>query len=292
MTDHSLSARAAKPAKRKAEIVAISNVHPGTYRSHARELAAYLKSIRPKTLVLNGDIIDIWQFSRRYWPSSHMKVVKVLMNIVGKGTRVYYVTGGHDEMLRKFEGFRLGSFRIVNKVVLGLAYGQRTWIFHGDVFDVTMQHSRWLARLGAIGYDMLILLTRMAHFTSGKVFRKGKLSLSKRNKESVKRTVKFINSFEQTAANVGIANGYDFVGCGLIHQPATRRISNTDESILYLNSADWIENLAALEYGACNRRLHQYNKEDILPEDAQEQDPDAARLFNNMLEEFKLLKTK
>jgi UDP-2,3-diacylglucosamine pyrophosphatase LpxH len=64
-----------KNKKRKIEILVLSDVHLGTYGCHARELLRYLKSINPKTIVLNGDIIDIWQFSKRYWPKSHMKVV-------------------------------------------------------------------------------------------------------------------------------------------------------------------------------------------------------------------------
>jgi len=272
-------------------VVVISDVHLGTYGCHARELTAYLKSIKPKTLVLNGDIIAIWQFSKRYWPSSHMKVVKELMNILGKGTKVYYVTGNHDELLRRFEGFRLGSFRIVNKVVLELQDETKAWIFHGDVFDVTMQHSRWLARLGAIGYDILILINRMANFFSEKIFRKGKLSLSRQIKDSVKSAVKFINNFEQTAADIGIANGYNYVVCGHIHQPEIRVISNPNGSILYLNSGDWVENLTALEYNAGQWSLQRYNQADMPEDDLTETDPDASSLFNNMLEEFKLLKS-
>lgn len=282
----------AKPVKRKIEVVVISDVHLGTYGCHAKELLAYLKSIRPKTLILNGDIIDIWQFSKRYWPKSHMKVVKELMGIISKGTKVYYVTGNHDEMLRRFEGFRLGSFRIVNKVLLPLAEGKLAWIFHGDVFDVTMQHSRFLAKLGAKGYDTLILINRVANFISEKIFRRGKLSLSKRIKDSVKSAVKFINNFEQTAADIGIANGYQYVVCGHIHQPEMRTITNDEGSILYLNSGDWIENLTALEYDAGEWTLYKHSDAEIAAEDMDEDDPDAADLFNSMLEEFNLLKTK
>ena len=279
-----------KPVKRKVEVAVISDVHLGTYGCHAKELLAYLKSIKPKTLILNGDIIDIWQFSKRYWPNSHMKVVKELMTIIGKGTTVYYVTGNHDEMLRRFEGFKLGSFRIVNKVLLNLDEGKQAWIFHGDVFDVTMQHARWLAKLGAIGYDILILINRFANFISETIFRKGKLSLSKRIKDSVKSAVKFIDNFEQTAADIGIANGYDYVVCGHIHQPQIRAITNDEGSILYLNSGDWIENLTALEYNGGHWELHKFNAADTPENEAEEDDPDANRLFNNMLEEFKRLK--
>ena len=170
-------------SRRKVDIVVISDVHLGTYGCHAKELLLYLKSIRPKTIVLNGDIIDIWQFSKRYWPKSHMKLVKHLMKQVSKGVKVYYVTGNHDEMLRKFTGFKPGSFSIVNKLLLQLDNNEQAWIFHGDVFDVTMQHSKWLAKLGAVGYDTLILLNRLANFVSDRILHKGKISLSKKIKK-------------------------------------------------------------------------------------------------------------
>ena len=88
--------------KREVELVIISDTHLGTYGCHAEELLRYLKSIKPKRLILNGDIIDIWQFSKSYWPKSHMQVVKHITGLIAKGTKVTYLTGNHDEMLRKF----------------------------------------------------------------------------------------------------------------------------------------------------------------------------------------------
>jgi len=236
-----------KKLKRPVDIVVISDVHLGTYGCHANELLQYLKSIKPKVVVLNGDIIDIWQFSKSYFPKSHIKVVKHLLGWIGKGVRTYYITGNHDEMLRKFTGLKMGSFRLVNKIILDLPENKKAWIFHGDVFDVTMQHSKWLARLGAVGYDTLILINRSVNFISEKIFKKGKLSLSKKIKNSVKSAVKFINNFEQTSADIGITNKYDYVICGHIHHPEMKVISNQHGSITYLNSGDWIENLSALE---------------------------------------------
>ncbi|MEL6976532.1 MAG: metallophosphoesterase, partial [Bacteroidota bacterium] len=103
--------------KRKIELAVISDVHLGTYGCHADELIAYLNSIQPKKLILNGDIIDIWQFSKRYFPSSHLKVLKKVIGMASKGTEVYYITGNHDEMLRKFSDTSKGNFRIANKLV-------------------------------------------------------------------------------------------------------------------------------------------------------------------------------
>ena len=278
--------------KRRIEILVISDVHLGTYGCQAKQLLSYLKSISPKTVILNGDIIDIWQFSKRYWPKSHMKVVKHFMNWIGKGVKIYYITGNHDEMLRKFTGLKMGSLRIVNKVVLPLSNNKTAWFFHGDVFDVTMQHSKWLAKLGAIGYDTLILINTFANFISEKIFKKGKLSLSKKIKNSVKSAVKFINNFETTAADIGISNKYDYVVCGHIHHPEMREISNASGSILYLNSGDWIENLTSLEYNDGIWTIYKYNESEMagdVDEDEGNNEPGDKELFNNMLHEFNMM---
>ena len=242
--------------KRPVDVVVISDIHLGTYGCHAEDLLRYLKSIKPKKLILNGDIIDIWQFSKRYWPTSHMLIVKHITGLLSKGTEVIYVTGNHDEMLRKFVGFKLGSFKIVNKLVLKLDK-KKVWIFHGDVFDITMQHSKWLAKLGAVGYDTLILLNTLANFIS-KLLGKGKISLSKRIKDSVKSAVKFINDFELTASEIAISNKYDYVICGHIHQPQMRKVQNEKGSVMYLNSGDWVENLTSLEYHNNEWRIYSF----------------------------------
>ncbi len=237
-------------------MVVISDVHLGTYGCHAEELLRYLKTIKPKRLVLNGDIIDMWQFSKRYWPKSHMQVVKHITGLLAKGTKITYLTGNHDEMLRKFAGFRIGSFQIANKKVIALQ-GKSAWIFHGDVFDVTMKYSKWLAKLGAVGYAMLIHINSFVNFIL-KLFGRGKISLSKRVKDSVKQAVKFINDFEKTAAEIAIENGYDFVVCGHIHHPEIKKIITDKGEVTYLNSGDWVENLTSLEYNMGEWRIYRY----------------------------------
>ncbi len=281
--------------KRKVDILVLSDIHLGTYGCRAKELLTYLKSIKPKIIVLNGDIIDIWQFTKRYWPKSHMKVVRQLLDWISKGSKTYYIPGNHDEMLRRFAGFKMSSFSIVNKLVLELPDNKKAWIFHGDVFDVTMQHSKWLAKLGAVGYDLLILINGVANFISEKIFNKGKLSLSKRIKNSVKSAVKFINNFEQTSADIGIMNHYDYVICGHIHHPEIKQITNAEGTITYLNSGDWIENLSSLEYAKGVWRIYRYAEDTlsgITPEGV-EKDTELSnvQLFDNLLHEFNLMKT-
>ena len=275
------------------DVAVISDVHLGTYGCHANELSRYLSTIDPSILVLNGDIIDMWQFSKKYWPTGHMQVIKQITSMLSRGVKVYYITGNHDEMLRRFENFSIGNFHIVNKMVIHHTNNTRSWIFHGDVFDVTMQYSKWLAKLGAVGYDMLIYINSFINYISKKMGR-GKISLSKKIKNSVKSAVKYINSFEDTAAGIAIEKGYDYVLCGHIHQPCNREIVTEKGKVNYLNSGDWIENLTALEYKNDKWDIYYYQQDTEVNESNDSIYMDEAaylrttELFKMMMEDFHL----
>lgn len=228
-------------------VVVISDLHLGTYGCQARELLNFLKSFTTDHLILNGDVIDIWQFKKRYFPKSHMEVLRYLLKISTRDTQITYITGNHDELLRKFSPGDFGNIQLVDKLVLKLPDGKKAWIFHGDVFDASIQHSKWLAKLGGWGYDFLILLNSVVNYIL-KLCGKPKYSLSKKIKSSVKRAVKHISDFETTAAELAIDQGYDFVICGHIHEPSIRDVELRNGSTRYLNSGDWVENLTALLY--------------------------------------------
>lgn len=249
--------------KRKVEVAVISDVHLGTYGCHAKQLLTYLNSIQPKKLVLNGDIIDIWQFSKRYFPKSHLRVIKKIIDMASDGVEVIYITGNHDEMLRKFSDTKIGKISIVDKIVLELD-GKKAWIFHGDVFDVSIQNAKWLAKLGGYGYDLLILLNRFTNWCLERMG-KEKYSLSKKIKNSVKRAVKYINDFEEVASDLAIENGYDYVICGHIHQPKMIIKENKYGKTTYLNSGDWVENFTALEYQFKRWKIYNYSKDKLSP---------------------------
>ena len=183
------------------------------------------------------------------------------MDFAANGTQVIYVTGNHDEMLRKFAGTHIGKISIVNKVVLNL-HGRKAWVFHGDVFDMSVQRAKWLANLGGWGYDMLIRLNRLVNWYLEKRG-KPRYSISKKIKSSVKGAVKFISDFEKTATDLAIENNYDFVICGHIHQPKIEKIKTKKGSTTYLNSGDWIENFTALEYQFKRWKLYHYDKDKL-----------------------------
>src|SRR6478735_2022383 len=249
------------------EVVVMSDLHVGTYGCHAREIVQYLKSVSPQLLVLNGDIIDGWQFSKNYFPASHMQVIKEIMSLLSNGTRVIYITGNHDEMMRRYSDIQIGNFQLTDKLVMEIN-GKMTWIFHGDVFDATTKGgAKLLAKMGGHGYDLLILINSFVNWWL-KAMGREKMSFSKKVKNGVKKAVAWIADFEQTAAELAIEKKYDYVICGHIHQPQQKIIETKDGKVTYLNSGDWIENLTSLEYMDNEWKIYQYNEKEFEAEKA------------------------
>lgn len=233
--------------KTKPEIVVISDAHLGTAGSNAENLHRYLLGIEPKILVINGDFIDGWGFSKNYFKESHFEVIRRILKMMKKGTKVYYITGNHDDFLRRYTGFMLNNFKIVDQLVIQID-GKRTWFFHGDLFDVSIQGKmKYLAKLGGKAYDLLIWSNRIVNKLLV-FFGRERMSFSKRVKSSVKLAVKWVNNFEQIAFDVAFDENYDVVCCGHIHNPCIKTIEKEDRELTYLNSGDWIEHNSALEY--------------------------------------------
>ncbi|HPS13462.1 MAG TPA: UDP-2,3-diacylglucosamine diphosphatase [Prolixibacteraceae bacterium] len=289
-----------KEGKRKVGLVVLSDIHLGTFGCKAKELLRYLKSIDAETLVLNGDIIDVWQFNKHYFPKSHMKVVKHFTSLLSKKKKIYYITGNHDEMLRKFKGFQLGTFEIANQLELNLD-GKKAWIFHGDVFDNSVNHTKWLAKLGGLGYNLLILINAIINLFS-RLVKGGKISFSKSVKNGVKEALNRRNKFEKIIAGIAVSKGYDYVVCGHVHQPLMHFIANNQGAeVLYLNSGDWIENLTALEYNNQQWSLYEYANDQIAQriEEALPPEPEEIKvgfkskeIFGELIEEFQLINAK
>lgn len=261
--------------KRLPKAVVISDTHLGTVGCKAEQLHAYLKTIRPEILVLNGDIIDAWRFSRNYFPASHMKVVRQVIKMMEHGTRVVYIAGNHDEVLRRFTDINFEGFAVVNKIVLTLD-GQKTWIFHGDVFDVVMHHSKWLAKLGSAGYGLLTVINKSVNaFLS--LFGRKRISLAKKIKDKVKGGAgKEVTNFEKTVADLAIGKGYRYAICGHIHRPAHKNVTSVRGLVTYLNSGDWVESMTALEYENGEWHLKYWDQES----DAAIEDTNVEEMFS------------
>ncbi len=228
--------------KRKVRTVWISDIHLGTRGCNAGMLLDFLSSIECETLYLVGDIVDGWRLSRGwYWPDAHNEVIRRILKMAHRGTRVVLIAGNHDEMLRPYAGMSFGGVELALDAVHVTVDGRRLLVTHGDGFDGVVLYARWLAFLGDQAYAFLL----RANGWFNAVRRQFKLpywSLSAYLKKRVKNAVQFVCDFEEAVAHAARDMGVDGVVCGHIHCAEIRQI----DGITYYNDGDWVESCTAL----------------------------------------------
>jgi UDP-2,3-diacylglucosamine pyrophosphatase LpxH len=220
----------------------ISDTHLGTAGCNAELLFDFLKSVECETLFLVGDIIDGWRLKKGwFWPTRHNDIVRRVLKMAKKGTRVVYVPGNHDEVLRDFIGLGFGDIEILPEAIHETADGRRLLVLHGDEFDGVVLYHRWLAFAGDHAYVALLRLNIWFN-----ALRRGLglpyWSLSAYMKKKVKNAVEFIGRYEEAVAHAARERGADGVVCGHIHSAEIREF----EGITYYNDGDWVESCTAL----------------------------------------------
>lgn len=235
-------AQPAKPVKQSIRTLWISDVHLGSRDCKAQHLASFLKRYKPNTLYLVGDIIDGWKLRNgMYWPQTHSNVIRRLLTMSKRGTKVIYVTGNHDEFLRRYSKLVLGNIHLVDEIEHLTADGRRLLVIHGDQFDVITRYHKWLAFLGDSAYGLTLILNRwLNHWRERWGY--GYWSLSAYLKHKVKSAVSFISDFEEAIAHECSRRGLSGVVCGHIHHAEIRRLGGVD----YHNCGDWVESCTAL----------------------------------------------
>ncbi len=222
--------------------IIISDVHLGTEDCKIREVNRFLKATQCDRLILNGDIIDGWQLSRSArWTNQHTQFVRLVLKKVEKEeTEVVYLRGNHDGILSHVLPLHFDKIRVQEDYVLSTSRGQYL-ILHGDIFDMVTQHLVIVAKLGDIGYQLLLRINRA--YNTWRLWRGLEYdSISKRIKARVKSAVNFVSKFEQHLTEIALNRGCQGVVCGHIHVPADKHL----EHIHYLNCGDWVETMSAV----------------------------------------------
>ena len=193
--------------------------------------------------MLNGDIIDGWALRRgSRWQNRHSRVIRTVLKIMEKeNTEVIYLRGNHDDILERFLPLTFGAIRIVKEHIHTALNGKKYLVIHGDGFDSVATNHRWLAMLGAFGYDSLLAFNRV--YNKWRAFRgKEYFSISKAIKGKVKSAVSFVDRYEEQLQKLAHQRECDGIICGHIHTPADKIIGD----VHYLNSGDWVESLTAI----------------------------------------------
>jgi UDP-2,3-diacylglucosamine pyrophosphatase LpxH len=232
--------------KRKYRTVWISDIHLGTRGCNAEMLVSFLKSIETETLYLVGDIIDGWRLRKGwYWPDMHNEVIRRILKMAHRGTRVVFICGNHDEMLRPYCGLTFGGVELLNEAVHTTADGRKLLVVHGDAFDAVVLYHRWLAFLGDKAYE-LMMRVNVGFNAVRRQFKLPYWSLSAYLKKRVKNAVSYIGKYEEAVAHAAIERKLDGIVCGHIHSAEIREMDGPNGPVTYYNDGDWVESCTAL----------------------------------------------
>lgn len=235
-------AETAPTAKFKFRSIWLSDIHLGTRGCKIEFLLDFLRNTESEYLYLVGDIIDAWQLKKSwYWPQSHNEAMRLFLRKAGRGTKVFYVPGNHDEFFRGYTDMRFGGVTLLNDMIHTTADGKRFLIIHGDLFDGVVSQAKWLAVLGDWGYHVALAANSMLNKWRRR-FGYPYWSLSAYLKQKVKNAVSFISNYEHALAEAARDRKVDGVICGHIHKADLRDI----EGITYANDGDWVESCTAL----------------------------------------------
>jgi UDP-2,3-diacylglucosamine pyrophosphatase LpxH/glycosyltransferase involved in cell wall biosynthesis len=232
-----------KRPKYECRTVILSDIHLGTPDSKADEVVDFLKHLRCEKLILNGDIIDGWALRRGgKWSNRHSRFIRKVLKMTERDeTEVIYLRGNHDEILERFLPLSFGKIKFTKEHIHRTATGKRYLVVHGDGFDSVSTNHKWIASLGAVGYDFLLKVNRFYNLWRswrGKEY----FSLSKRVKAKVKSAVSFVDRYEELLQELASHKKCDGIICGHIHTPEDKHVG----PIHYLNSGDWVESLTAI----------------------------------------------
>jgi UDP-2,3-diacylglucosamine pyrophosphatase LpxH len=220
----------------------ISDVHLGSKGCQAEALAEFLKFHHAPVIYLVGDIVDGWRLKKRhFWPQSHTDVIRRLFTKAKRGSRIVYVTGNHDDFLRRYSGIHFGNIELCDEVVHETLSGKKLWVLHGDAYDGVVTCHKWLALLGDWAYESMLHVNRWYNKLR-QYWGFGYWSLSAYLKHRVKRAVMYIHEYEHLLMRDAHKAGLDGVVCGHIHHAEIRQT----EQGWYGNCGDWVESCTAL----------------------------------------------
>jgi UDP-2,3-diacylglucosamine pyrophosphatase LpxH len=201
----------------------LSDIHLGSDNCQATELVAFLQSIhrgeRPtRTLILNGDLFDSFDFRRlkkRHWKI--LSLVRKMSDVVD----VVWINGNHDgpaEIVSHLLGVDVRDEYVLE------SGGERILILHGHRFDNFIETYPWTTWVADRLYRLLQKLDRNHH-------------VARMAKRSSKLFLRCVKQIEEQSTRYARELGCAAVCCGHTHVA----IESITDSVRYFNSGCWTE---------------------------------------------------
>lgn len=221
----------------------MSDFHIGAKNFDAVALLDFLKRTESDYLYLVGDIIDGWKLHKRwYWNETINQVFDELFRKAHEGTKIIYITGNHDESVRRLNLIkrlryaRKVGIQIKNRITHKALDGREFLILHGDQFDRALLRGP-LSRISDRIYDALTEAIQKR--TPLKIEIDGQMkrfSMAKFLAYHGQLALNILNNFENALCYEAKRSDVDGIICGHTHIPALKKI----RGITYANCGSWL----------------------------------------------------
>ena len=249
--------------KRQIEIAVISNIHLGADSCQADALLAYLSSISPKILVLNGTVLETRPAVQAAFPSRHFRIFKKLFAMASEGTKIYYVYRKQDAIVRIFKDNSLGNVYFTKNLFLELD-GKKAWFTHGEFLESYLFSKKWVQGMGT---GRLRILAGMIRFKN-KVWNTGSkrpASAHSHAKAHCEDRLKKDQALKETAVKLAVGRGCEYLICGAPHHLSNVWLETSFGKCQYLSAGDWVRNLTSLEYNFKRWKPYRYSEDKLSP---------------------------
>jgi UDP-2,3-diacylglucosamine pyrophosphatase LpxH len=229
--------------KVRAEAEVISDLHLGFRYCSDLEALAYLNSIQPEYLFLNGDMIDHLVMKNRHDLNPIQRaIIRRIRDMKQEGCNVIRLRGNHDVMDSRQNGETgYAGIPVYKDVMFISSDGKRNLLTHGDRFDKITGSKGKLEKIGGMAYDMLVLFNHY-HKKLSRMLGIRHWSFARFCKVTSKKICMALSHFDDLVFAAADQVKADVVLGGHTHIYMHEKRGDRE----YLNSADWVETCAAL----------------------------------------------
>jgi UDP-2,3-diacylglucosamine pyrophosphatase LpxH len=249
--------------KRRIDIAVLSNVHLGSETCHIHALLAYLSSISPRILILNGQFLEAGPRGEAAFPAQHFKVLRKIFGMAANGTTIYCIRGNQDTLVTQVRKRALGNFYFTDNLILDLD-GKKAWFTHGEFLNSSLLRKKWTHGLSTGVFAALAYLIS-AKNKLWKALGNPMPILSPSPGTSFRDLQLQQAEMGKIAAKLAIGRGCEYAICGAPHHPYKQWIESKNGKCQYLSAGDWVQSLTTLEYNFKRWKPYRYSEDKLSP---------------------------
>lgn len=237
------------------KIIFIADAHlKGIDDPASERLAGFLDGLAAfDTLVILGDLFDIWCGFNKVVYYQYLPVLNSLKRLKASGTKIIYIEGNHDFSMKGFFENELGAEVHAESLEME-ADGRHMYLAHGDTVSMNTRYSLWRGFLRSRAFGVLTwalpaaLVWRIASM----------LSRRSRTRLGPSST---IEARQKEFATRKVASGIDAVVMGHSHVAGVHDIHGGGVRGIYANPGAWTDG----SYLLCSNGEFHVEKYDSRP---------------------------